>query len=338
MILTRKLVCLLLLVIPLTYGCSTPAGGRWPREGVASPEEASPPAQVVPGTGLLLSLAADRNDYLLGEPVYLAVLLENTLTEPQKVFGSLDPTDGVVTIFVRTPDGRRMQFVPFVEADNDPSIFIDLAPAGVIGRKIAVFFGANGWTFMSPGKYELTAVYRHPGAPGKMAETTSAPISIEISSSNDGSGEFLVADKDPESLEAGKFLTWMAGDHLVKGHAHLQMFLERWPKSPLADFVHSAFARSYSRSFRNYIKGEVRPPDCPRVLDHLKQVTGTRLPRNVQIQNAMTQSRCAAQDQKFREATRFLRQGREIAGDRPEYRGILSRIQEMEQALTGAQH
>lgn len=330
---TKQLICLAFLVIPFAYGCSTPAGGRWPREGVVSPDEASAPAQIVPGKNLLLSLAVDRNDYFLGELVYVTLLLENTEKEPHTVFGSLDPTDGAVSIIIKKPDGRQTPFAPLGEADNDASILIDLPPSGVLGRKVAVFFDANGWTFTTPGKYELTAVYRWPISQNKFAETISSSVSIEISSSNDGSGEFLIGHQDKPSLEAGKFLTWQAGDHLVEGHAHLETLLERWPKSPLSDFVLSAFARSYSKSFRNYVKGEVRPPDCTLALDHLGRVTGGRLPANLQIQNALTRSRCAAKDRRFSSAARHLQQARRIAGDRPEYLGILRRVQEMEKGI-----
>ena len=121
------------LGLALVVGCDTPAGGRWPREGVADGRKANPPATVVTATNLRLQASVERDAYVVGEPVYLILRLENTGNQAQRVFGSLDPGDGAVEILVTGPDRREQRFVPLVETDQDSSIMVELAPAGSLG-------------------------------------------------------------------------------------------------------------------------------------------------------------------------------------------------------------
>lgn len=328
-----KPICLLLLCVGFAAGCTTPAGGKWPPRGVVSPRSANPPASAVPAEGLLLQVATERDSYILGEPVYLMLQLNNIGPRPQRVVGSLDPVDGAIEILVRPPDARPIHFVPLVEADHDEGIFVELAPQGSLGGVVPVFFGGNGWTFSSPGEYQLTAVYHSPSGEKMMMEAKSAALTLVIEPSADGAGEFLVGKGQQASNEAGKFLTWQAGDHLIAGRDHLQTVLVRWPESPLIHYVHSAFARSYSNRFADYRTRSIRPPDCARALDHLRQVADDRLPAYLRYQNAMTRARCAWRDGDQKGAQAALDYARGIVGDHPEYRSLRTQLDELEAHL-----
>src|SRR5688500_15257208 len=154
---TSKCVWRFMALITLA-GCDTPAGGRWPQQGGADRDKAKPPGTVVKSPDLRLQTSVERDSYVLGEPVYLLLRLENTGAQTQRVFGGLDPTDGAVEILVSGGDRREQHFVPLVEADHDESIMVELSPGRPLGAVAPIFFGANGWTFPSTGTYTVTAI------------------------------------------------------------------------------------------------------------------------------------------------------------------------------------
>ena len=321
------------LVVALVAACDTPAGGRWPREGVADPDKARPPATVVTAPDLTLRAFVERDTFVVGEPVYLILRLVNTGTAAQRVFGSLDPSDGAVEITISGPEGRAARFAPLVEADHDSSIVVELAAGDSLGAVAPVFFGANGWTFPAPGTYSLTASYRTAGG-GQLRETKAAAVNVHVRANGDGAGEFLVGT-GAASLEAGKFLAWQSGDHLTAGREHLTNLLTRYPRSDLAHYVRSALAHSYGTRFMNYQTRAVRPPDCQLALEQLRAVSDDRLPGFLRLRNAMTRARCAVRGGDGAGARREIQQARQVAGTAPEYRAILTQLADLERALGG---
>jgi hypothetical protein len=318
------------VAVCMQIGCEAPAGGRWPREGVSDPDRARAPAAPVTTSDLRLDISTELQTYVLGEPVYLLLRLENT-GATRSVFGSLDPSDGAVEVLVGGAEGAERRFGPLVETDQGPGIMVDLAAADSLGAVAQVFFGANGWTFPTPGTYTLTAVYRTPGTPQPL-EARSAPITIEVRATADASGEFLTGDGNA-SAEAGRFLAWQAGDHLTEGRAHLEALLSRYPRSDLSHYVRSAFARSYSNRFMDYRTRQVRPPNCELALEQLSTVVEARLPPFVRAQNALIRARCAARGQDRAAAAAAILEARQITAGRVEYRGVLAQIEELERNL-----
>jgi hypothetical protein len=121
---------------------------------------------------------------------------------------------------------------------------------------------------------------------------------------------------------------------LEAGRRHLEALLERWPRSPLADFVHAAFARSYGRRFADYREQRVREPDCARALEHLRRVAEDRLPEYIRLQNALTRARCAIRDGDRDAALAHIKRAKAIGRNRPEYRGVMPRNDELERYVT----
>jgi hypothetical protein len=320
------------LAIAFLAGCTTPAGGKWPAEGAADRGKASPPAKVTAAADLRLQASFERDSYLLGEPVYLLLRLENSGAQARRVFGSLNPSDRQLEVIVGGPDKRERRFVPLVEADHDQSIMVQLAPGATLGAVAPVFFGAEGWTFPTPGRYVVTATYRTGAGKGEVVEARSAPVGVEVRSTGDGAGEFLVGTT-ASSLEAGKFLAWQAGDHLAAGREHLESLIQRYPRSELSHYARSALSRSYGRRFTDYRTRQVRAPDCKLALEYLRLVAEERLPGYVRMQNALTRARCAARAQDNAAARAAIQDAHRLAGDRPEYRGLAAQAQELERTL-----
>ncbi len=199
---TRLISALVLIGALLLAGCTAPAGGTWPRSGVMSPGSANPTAQPVPADTLRLTAEFERRLYVVGEPVYLTARLANTGSRPQRVIGSLDPSDGAVDIMVSLPNGEHRHFAPLGEADNDESIFVSLAPGEVLGGIVPIFFGASGWTFAEPGIYTITATYRSPTGLGQIQETGTPAVTIEVQPSV--AGNSLIQDDRQVAVEAGQ--------------------------------------------------------------------------------------------------------------------------------------
>lgn len=317
------------VIASLMAGCTTPAGGRWPQDGVVSPKSGRRPAVVVPASQFALSVATERSRYLVGEPVYVAITLRNTSGEPQRVTSSLRPEDGAVHIVITSPDGKQREFVPLGEADHDATVYSRLAPGETIGNVAPIFFGGNGWTFSTSGRYTITAYYRLPDGQGAVLESKSQPLVTEIQPSPEGSS--LIGEGGPATAEVGKFLTWQSGDHLEKGRARLRELTDRSPDSVLTSYAHVAFARSWGDAFMNYGKREVRPPNCELALQHLSKVLDEHVTEYVRLQGAITAARCMVRAKNSDAARRYIGIAKEITRDRPEYREIAARASELDQ-------
>lgn len=328
---TKQLSVLLIVLAAIAAGCTTPAGGRWPQDGVASPRNAPKPAAIISMNQLVLSIVAERNRYLVGEPVYVAVTLRNAGGQAERVIGTLHPEDGAVDFVITSPDGSQREFVPLGEADHDEGFFTTLAPGVTIGNMVPIFFGGNGWTFSKPGRYTVTGYYRLPDGKGTVRESESLPAAIEIESSAEGSG--LIGDGGPVSKETGKFLTWQSGDHLEKGRAKLSELIQKSPDSVLASYANFAFGRSWGDSFMDYRKREVRQPNCEVAMQHLSKVHDAHVTDFVRVQSAITSARCMARARNADAAKRHIKTARDIVRDKPEYRAIAARMDELEKYI-----
>lgn len=329
--LAKRFLALALIAPTFLVGCTAPNGGAWPRQGVVSPSDARPAAQVVAAEGLTVSIATERTDFQIGEPIYLTLVLENSGQQSRRVVGSLDPIDGAVSIQIAAPDGKRWTFGPLAVADNDESIFQQLEPGTRIGGIVPIFFGAKGWTFTEPGQYVLTVRYQTPDIEGRVGETRSKPLNIDIHSSS--VGDDLVGGDHQASVETGKFLTWQAGDHLLKGLGRLRTLMEKSSDSPLSSYAHAAFGHSLGEPFANYLEGKVRPKNCDLAMSHIESVVSTHVPDYIRLQNSITGASCALSRQDWRGAKRYLDQAKEFSGDRVEYRGIMERVLKFERYL-----
>ena len=102
------------------------------------------------------------------EPVSIEVRARNLLPIPVSVSATLHPEHGSVTVFVRRPDGRIVEYMPIsCKLANDQSI--TLSPAGAEdasdrhSRTVFVSYGRYGFYFDEPGQYYVRAVYHGPG-------------------------------------------------------------------------------------------------------------------------------------------------------------------------------
>lgn len=306
--------------------CDMPNGGRFPQGGVASPDDAPEAAEVVPAQGLQLILDTEKPEYVVGEPVYATVVLENTGEQTERVLHDLRPEGEAVRIFVTGPDDGEVLFRPLGIGDQDQDAWTDLAAGNRIGTTAPIFFGANGWTFTTSGQYQLAAEYAWGGQDLPVRQLRSDVATIEIAPGGDA-GDLLTRG-DSASLEAGKLLTWQSGDHLEQGRALLRGLLDQPTGSVLRSHAAFVLGRSYSEPFMDYGIGEVRPADCAEATSLLDRVSVTDLGTQSQALMEIARARCAARTSDRAEALDHLARAQAVVEGRAELQELEERIRE----------
>jgi hypothetical protein len=281
-----------------------------------------------PSRGLKLQIDTERPSYSLGEPVYLAARLVNQGPDELRFMTLLNPKDGYLTISIRDPAGRGVGFVPLSSRDRDTPP-ATLAPKAEIGATFPVSFGASGWVFQIAGRFVAQARFEVRTGPGEPLVIRSNPLEIAI---RDEPGGARFPMEGPEGLEAGRFLTWRGGDQLERGLARLSQFAERYPTSPVVDHYRVALGRSFSRPFKNYQKGAVRPADYARALEELGRARDEVLPTSVRVEKYLAQATCFLGTDRRAEAAELLRQARTLIGERVELADFREQLERLERA------
>lgn len=223
-------------------------------------------------SGLRLSLDIGKSEAVVGEPIYATLTLTNEGTAALPVFPDLYPEVGVGAIEIRH-EGSVELFRPMGVDDVDTQVQ-ELPPGQSLSATFPIFFGGPGWTFTSPGSYQLTGMYRHPTA-GPSGVLSSSPVVLTMVEG--GAAGALLTDDSPASYEAGLYMLWEGGDHLRRGIARLQTLIEEYPNQIQADYARLSLGLSLSRGFRDYSIGKVRPPDYVRAKALLEPINEGRL-------------------------------------------------------------
>lgn len=319
---------LFLFFIGALVGCTSPLTKDLDLGEPASIFAAPQPAKKVEGIGLTLTAAPLKQNVELGEPIYLAVRLTNTHRDSIKIIGKLRPEDGFIEVFAKTPDGRTVLLSPFSEGDFGGHF--NLAPGERIGDVFPIFFGSNGWYFDTPGEYHIYAQLEVPGQQDRSVYESEA---VRLSVRDTDSGKALFETDQRTRIEAGKFLVWRGGDHLIKGQNHLKSIWKRYPDSALSSYIGSAFAKSYSEPFADYRTGKVRPPNCAAANELRREQGDMMLPDNLRIDDAMVRAKCFAEQRRWQDAKDALDAAYQLANKGPEFGSLVRAVTEMQERL-----
>lgn len=311
----------------LAISACNPSGIDRSGGDVVPPADAPPPVTSTPSDALSLTADAEKDAYVVGEPVYLTLALRNTGREAKRVVRRLDPVVGSVEIVVTGPGGDSVRFVPLGQVDAGPGMLVSLAPGETVANVVPIFFGAGGWTFREPGRYSVTATYEGSGVRGQRETARAGPTTVRVEDAPRAT--FDIGPQNEAAFQAGKFLLWQKGDHLEEGHALLRAFAERAPDAVLTDYIHIAFARSYADSFMDYRREAVRPPDCERARSHLSTARPGEVGGYARIQYAIAGLRCAVRRDDRDAARRYLDLVRQAADGAPAYGGLVARASEI---------
>ena len=245
----------------------------------------SPAAGQADPSDLRLSLDIGKSEVVVGEPIYATLILTNGGTSPVPVFPDLYPEVEVGAIEIRR-DGATERFRPTAVDDVETQVQ-ELAAGQSVSATFPIFFGVKGWVFTEPGSYELTGLYSHPTA-GPSGQLRSAPVALSVV--DGGPAGALLTDGNPGGREAGLFMHWEGGDHLRHGIAVLETVIEQYPNALQAHYARLSLGLSFSRGFRDYSIGKVRPPDLERARTLFAPINDARLQPVAALQKALAEA------------------------------------------------
>jgi hypothetical protein len=272
---------------------------------------------------LVLDLAPVPASPVLGEPVYLVATLENAGSTPAAAPNGLEPEEGATEVVISGPDGARRAFLPLIAVDR-------LAPEAELkpgARRIAefpVFYGGHGWTFDRPGKYVLNATYRGPGGVPTVA---AKPVALQVSEGDPAAP--LLLDNGEAGRQAGRFLTWLGGDHLDQGIAALEHVVDQHPESVLAAYARVALGVNLGREAVDSRGRGIRDADCGEALRLLDGADDSELPPMLRMRKALAQASCHVRLEDDQAARGLVSRAEAQAGGRPDLRRELKALADL---------
>ncbi len=316
-------------LISVLFGCASPLKHGRDLGDPALIADAPAPASVSQGDGVKVTAMPLKQSVELGEPIYLALRVTNMRREPVKIIGGLRPGDGLIEIYSIDVNKEKVLLAPLSESDFGGST--TLAPKQAMGDVFPIFFGANGWNFKEVGEYRIFVQLKLQTEDG-FSSFSSEPAVIKVESSKAGQALFSVDDL--RSIEAGKFLLWRSGDHLESGIKHLTLISKQNPNSAISSYIFAALVRNYSEPFANYIVGKVREPSCQQASSLREMIKTNVLTENLLIEDYISQAKCHAESQSWREAKKALDAGYKLSAGRPEFMAYSQSIAEMQKRLS----
>lgn len=206
---------------------------------------------------LRLTLAADKTEFVPGEPVVLYLTIANRGETELQIPSALTPEYGYVQYRVQRENGGEAVFEPWIVMEN--TTVQRLAPAASVSTQGRIFFGARGWTFAEPGTYRVRATFREASSPAVELRVASPPASVDREQS-----ARLIASRD-----AGLFLLFDGGDHLREGVKTLQDVAAS--NSSLSGYANYSLGAAAAKQFADVQTGTVRPPNLDEAQRYLKK-------------------------------------------------------------------
>lgn len=265
---------------------SSAVRSRLAREGANDVTAASP---------LQLQLRAPKSEYVVGEPVTLTAMLTNRGNQARKVIALLDPEYRFLSVAVRR--ATEPQFHPYsppVLRDARQGVMRDLAPGETLVGEARVFFSSDGWTFETPGEYEVQATFPADTESSKDL-VQSEPVRLKIvapATETATRAVRLMQRSDGRALgtQQGLYLYMGGGDHLRDAARNLRQITREVPQAPQAAGAKLAIANQtlsptvdpLSRS-----KPPARIDEALRLLREARQDPGISGATLIRIQGAV---------------------------------------------------
>jgi hypothetical protein len=303
----------------------TQIAGRAVMAAAAVLVAATPAAAQDAGSGLAVTAELEKQEFALGEPVYLIVRLHNRGAREARLPNVLQEVNGFLHVHVTGPQGAPRVYVPLAQADDEGALVLEAGASA--SSVVPVFFGAAGWTFPVPGDYSLVTAIT---VPGSTEPVRSQPVRLQVRP--DPAGARLVR-RTRGGFEAGRFLLWQSGDHLTAGRALLDSIAREAPRSPVAQHALFVEGRANSRSFSDFRARRVREPEPRRALETLGRADERALPRYVLIQKRLAEASSHIQLGEAGPARARLGQARQLIASDPAFAPLAEQVRRLEGAL-----
>ncbi|HYG82862.1 MAG TPA: hypothetical protein VD861_20870 [Pyrinomonadaceae bacterium] len=176
-------------------------------------------------SNISMSVTPTKTEFRFTEPVTLEVALSNHTSEAMPV-GRLSPAYGDVDFIIRKPNGAVERYQPpLFKCESSRTIL----QGGEKKRHVtSLAVGAKGFTFDTPGHYEITAVTPDTSS-GVMVVARSVDIWVRYPEQRDEEIARRVFNSG-----TGLFLYMGGGEHLTKAKDALNEVAERYPEHPFA--------------------------------------------------------------------------------------------------------
>jgi outer membrane protein OmpA-like peptidoglycan-associated protein len=217
------------------------------------------------GASADLRLEAQRAAYPLGFPIIVRAHVVNTGTRPLALAGRLAPAYGLLRVETRAEgerDWRALRPLQVLDALDHPAAV--LAPGVHTAEAIEIFFGEDGWTFPSVGRYEVRARMRLGEAE---EERISKPVAVEIAAASFPADERALAPLldahgalDPQ---VGRFMAFHGRIRDPAVQQRLESVLRDAPETALAAALRLSAAGAALRAPIDPLTGLRRAPDLP---------------------------------------------------------------------------
>lgn len=240
---------------------------------------------------LRLEIRTAKDTYVVGEAITLTVAVVNAGDEPHDVIPLLSPEYGFLNVLIQGPDQQeyRPYKAPVLREARRAGLSRTLAPNDIMIDDARVFFSADGWTFTTPGEYEIQASFPADAEfSNDVIRSATQKVTVQAPGTVTSAGaRQLLFSRDGLGLgdEQGLYLYMQGGDHLQFGASQLRQIVSEFPQAVQADPVKVALANEALQPTVDQEDGSKPEPRLDeaqsylRGLDSLENVPGVGLKR-----------------------------------------------------------
>lgn len=180
-------------------------------------------------------------------PVAIELELAATTRAGRSVQRTLGPRPGNVAIAIRKPDGSVFMFEPLLYHCRVEEPITLRAHDRPLHDYAFIHYGRRGFSFDSPGRYQLRAFFAQPS--GHVAVSNVASLSITPPASR---ADRHISDLIGDDKQVGMLLSLMGSDAriLKDGEDQLSEIISRYPTHPVAVMGRLAQATNLAHGFK----------------------------------------------------------------------------------------
>lgn len=188
-----------------------------------------------------------------GQPVRVELKLKNISESNQKLLLCLEPEDGLVTLYIRRPNGDVVRYIPPLyrfQAHNE----VEVAPGESIYESALLSFGAKGPQFQEPGEYIIRAYYNLPNGGLIVSRSCRLRVCVPSGRNSEELAHLLF------SREAAKFLYFGGTERYPEVTSRLKEAVEKYAKTDpvVVRHINAALGLHQARRFKQVISKENR--------------------------------------------------------------------------------
>jgi hypothetical protein len=236
----------------------------------------APVTDVSAESPLRLRIGTAKEVYIVGEAVSLTVAVVNTSDTPQEVIPLLSPEYGFLNVLIRGPNQDEFQPFkpPVLRGARMARLSRTLLPYDVMIDDARVFFSSGGWTFATPGDYEIQATFPADTAFSSdiiRSETLLVTIEPPTTESTKRASQLLFEKGGLRfGTEQGLYLYMGGGDHLSYGADRLRELVREFPQAAQADPAKVALANEALRPTIDQARGGKPEPRLDEAQQYLR--------------------------------------------------------------------